>query len=90
MHPSCAAESFYPAGTSIGFAGLSVDGRGSPAGSAENVGDLILGTGLAVRFELTTDETVRTWARKLTMGESLRLAVQVFRSELSKLSWCAA
>jgi len=90
MNPSCAAESLYPADKPVGSAALSGAGLGSPAGSAENACDLILGAVSAVRFELTRDEVGPTSARTLAIGERFRLAVPFPQHNLSKLSGCPA
>jgi len=57
---------------------------------AENAGDVIYAGVLAVKFHLTVQDLVETFAPYLTMSEGLKLAAQAFGREVSKLSCCAA
>lgn len=57
---------------------------------AQNAGDMILAGVYAVKFGLTVDDLANTWAPYLTMSEALKLAAQSFKSDVKKLSCCAA
>jgi mercuric reductase len=43
-----------------------------------------------IRAGMTVPELAGTWAPYLTMSEALRLAVQSFSRDVTKLSCCAA
>jgi mercuric reductase len=45
---------------------------------------------LAVRFGITVSDLADNFAPYLTMSESLKLAAQTFRLDVSRLSCCAA
>lgn len=57
---------------------------------AENAGDVIYAGVLAVKFHLTVQDLVETFAPYLTMAEGLKLAAQTFGRDVHKLSCCAA
>jgi mercuric reductase len=57
---------------------------------AENAGDVIYAGVLAVKFHLTVQDLVETFAPYLTMSEGLKLAAQTFGRDVHKLSCCAA
>ena len=57
---------------------------------AENAGDVILAGVYAVKFGLTVDDLVDTWAPYLTMSEGMKLAAPSFGRDVSLLSCCAA
>ncbi len=57
---------------------------------AEGAGDVIYAATLAVKFGLTISDLADNFAPYLTMAESLKLAAQTFRRDVSKLSCCAA
>jgi mercuric reductase len=57
---------------------------------AENAGDVIYAGVLAVKFHLTVQDLVETFAPYLTMAEGLKLAAQSFGRDVHKLSCCAA
>jgi len=57
---------------------------------ANGAGDVMLAATYVIRFGLTVDQLADTWAPYLTMGEALRLAAQSFRTDITKLSCCAA
>ena len=57
---------------------------------AENAGDVIYAGVLAVKFHLTVQDLVDTFAPYLTMSEGLKLAAQSFLRDPTKLSCCAA
>jgi mercuric reductase len=57
---------------------------------AEGAGDMMLAGVYAVRFGLTVDDLANTWAPYLTMSEGLKLVAQSFKSDVKKLSCCAA
>lgn len=54
----------------------------------EAAGEVILAASYAIKFGLTVDDLADTWAPYLTMGEALRLAAGLFRSDLPT-SCCA-
>jgi mercuric reductase len=57
---------------------------------AENAGDVIYAATLAVKYGLTIEDLVDSFAPYLTMSESLKLAAQSFDKDVHKLSCCAA
>lgn len=57
---------------------------------ADQAGELMLAATYAVKFGLTVDDLADTWAPYLTMSEGLKLVAQSFRSDVKKLSCCAA
>lgn len=57
---------------------------------AANAGDVIYAGVLAVKFHLTVQDLVETFAPYLTMAEGLKLAAQTFGRDVKKLSCCAA
>lgn len=57
---------------------------------AENAGDVIYAGTLAVKFGLTIEDLVESFAPYLTMAEGLKLAAQSFGRDVHKLSCCAA
>jgi len=57
---------------------------------AENAGDVIYAGVLAVKFHLTVQDLVETFAPYLTMAEGFKLAAQTFGRDVHKLSCCAA
>lgn len=57
---------------------------------AANAGDVILAGVYAVKFGLTIQDLVDTWAPYLTMAEGLKLTAQTFTADVDKLSCCAA
>jgi mercuric reductase len=57
---------------------------------AENAGDVICAGVLAVKFHLTIQDLVESFAPYLTMAEGLKLAAQAFDRDVHKLSCCAA
>lgn len=57
---------------------------------AEGAGDLMLAAVYAIRFGLTVNDIATTWAPYLTISEGLKLVAQSFRSDVKKLSCCAA
>ncbi len=57
---------------------------------AANAGDAILAATYALEAGMTVDQLARTWAPYLTMAEGIRLATQSFRTDVAKLSCCAA
>lgn len=56
---------------------------------AENAGDVIYAAVLALKFGLTVQDLVNTFAPYLTMAEGLKLAAQSFTSDVATLSCCA-
>lgn len=56
----------------------------------ENAGDVIYAGTLAVKYGLTVQDLVESFAPYLTMAESLKLAAQSFDRDVHKLSCCAA
>jgi len=56
---------------------------------AENAGDVIYSAVLALKFGLTVEDLLSTFAPYLTMAEGLKLAVQAFAKDVAKLSCCA-
>jgi mercuric reductase len=58
--------------------------------AAVNAGDAILAATYALRAGMTVDELAATWAPYLTMAEAIKLAAQSFRTDVTKLSCCAA
>ena len=56
----------------------------------ENAGDVIYAGTLAVKYGLTVQDLVESFAPYLTMAESLKLAAQSFDRDIHKLSCCAA
>lgn len=56
----------------------------------ESAGDVIYAGTLAVKYGLTVEELVDSFAPYLTMAESLKLAAQSFDRDVHKLSCCAA
>ena len=56
---------------------------------AENAGDVIYAGVLAVKFHLTVQDLVETFAPYLTMAEGLKLATQTFGRDVHRLSCCA-
>ncbi len=57
---------------------------------AEGAGDVIYAGVLAVKFKLTVQDLVGSFAPYLTMAEGLKLAAQTFDKDVAKLSCCAA
>jgi mercuric reductase len=57
---------------------------------ANNAGDVIYAGVLALKFKLTVEDLVGTFAPYLTMAEGLKLAAQTFDKDVAKLSCCAA
>lgn len=57
---------------------------------AENAGDVIYAGTLAVKFGLTIEDLVDSFAPYLTMSEGLKLAALSFGRDVHKLSCCAA
>jgi len=57
---------------------------------AANAGDAILAATYAVEAGMTVDQLATTWAPYLTMAEGIKLAAQSFRTDVAKLSCCAA
>lgn len=57
---------------------------------ADNAGELMLAATYAIKFGLTVDQLADTWAPYLTMSEALRLCALSFRTDIKKLSCCAA
>lgn len=57
---------------------------------ADNAGDAILAATYALEAGMTVDQIAGTWAPYLTMSEGIKLAAQSFRTDISKLSCCAA
>ncbi|MBX6771808.1 MAG: mercury(II) reductase [Chloroflexi bacterium] len=57
---------------------------------AENAGDVIYAGALAVKFHLTVQDLLETFAPYLTMAEGLKLAAQTFGRDIARLSCCAA
>jgi mercuric reductase len=58
--------------------------------AAANAGDAILAATYALEAGMTTDQLANTWAPYLTMSEAIKLAAQSFRTDVAKLSCCAA
>jgi mercuric reductase len=58
--------------------------------AAANAGDAILAATYALEAGMTTDQLAATWAPYLTMAEGIKLAAQSFRTDVAKLSCCAA
>jgi mercuric reductase len=58
--------------------------------AAANAGDAILAATYALEAGMTTDQLASTWAPYLTMAEGIKLAAQSFRTDVAKLSCCAA
>src|SRR5699024_8638053 len=56
---------------------------------AENEGDVINETTLAVKFGLIVEDLRETLPHYLTMSEGLKLAALTFDKDVSKLSCCA-
>jgi len=57
---------------------------------ADNAGELMLAATYAIKFGLTVEDLADTWAPYLTMSEALKLVAQSFRSDVKRLSCCAA
>ena len=57
---------------------------------AAGAGDVMLAATYAIKFGLTVEDVADTWAPYLTMSEALKLVAQSFRSDVKKLSCCAA
>lgn len=57
---------------------------------ADNAGEVLLAAVYAVKFGLTVQDLADTWAPYLTMAEGLKLTAQTFRTDIDKLSCCAA
>lgn len=57
---------------------------------SENAGDVIYAGTLAVKFGLTVDNLIESFAPYLTMAEGLKLAAQTFKRDVHLLSCCAA
>ncbi|MHB8325000.1 MAG: mercury(II) reductase [Candidatus Dormibacteria bacterium] len=57
---------------------------------AANAGDAILAATYALEAGMTVDQIAATWAPYLTMAEGIKLAAQSFRTDVAKLSCCAA
>ncbi len=58
--------------------------------AAANAGDAILAATYALEAGMTVDQLASTWAPYLTMAEGIKLAAQSFRTDVAKLSCCAA
>ena len=58
--------------------------------AAANAGDVILAATYALEAGMTVDQLATTWAPYLTMAEGIKLAAQSFRTDVAKLSCCAA
>jgi len=58
--------------------------------AAANAGDAILAATYALEAGMTVDQLAATWAPYLTMAEGIKLAAQSFRTDVAKLSCCAA
>jgi mercuric reductase len=58
--------------------------------AAANAGDAILAATYALEAGMTVDQIASTWAPYLTMAEGIKLAAQSFRTDVAKLSCCAA
>ena len=58
--------------------------------AAESAGELMLAATYAIKFGLSVDDLADTCAPYLTMSEALKLVAQSYRSEVKKLSCCAA
>ena len=58
--------------------------------AAANAGDAILAATYALEAGMTTDQLASTWTPYLTMAEGIKLAAQSFRTDVAKLSCCAA
>lgn len=58
--------------------------------AAANAGDAILAATYALEAGMTVDQLATTWAPYLTMAEGIKLAAQSFRTDVAKLSCCAA
>lgn len=56
---------------------------------APQAGEVIYAATLAVQFNLTVADLLRTFAPYLTMSEGLKLAAQTFGRDVAKLSCCA-
>lgn len=57
---------------------------------AANAGDAILAATYALEAGMTIEQLAGTWAPYLTMAEGIKLAAQSFRTDVAKLSCCAA
>jgi len=57
---------------------------------AENAGEVVYAGVLAVKFHLTVQDLVETFAPYLTMAEGLKLTAQTFGKDVHKLSCCAS
>ena len=57
---------------------------------AANAGDAIVAATYALEAGMTVDQLASTWAPYLTMAEGIKLAAQSFRTDVAKLSCCAA
>jgi len=57
---------------------------------ADQAGDVILAAVYALDAGWTVDKVANLWAPYLTMAESLKLAAQAFRGDISLISCCAA
>lgn len=57
---------------------------------ADHAGELMLAATYAIKFGLTVEDLADTWAPYLTMSESLKLVAQSYKTEVRKLSCCAA
>ncbi len=57
--------------------------------AAPNAGDVILAATYALQAGMTTDQLANTWAPYLTTAESIKLAAQSFKTDVTKLSCCA-
>jgi len=58
--------------------------------AAANAGDAVLAATYALEAGMTVDQIASTWAPYLTMAEGIKLAAQSFRTDVAKLSCCAA
>ena len=58
--------------------------------AAANAGEAILAATYALEAGMTVEELAGTWAPYLTMAEGIKLAAQSFRTDVAKLSCCAA
>jgi mercuric reductase len=58
--------------------------------AAANAGDAVLAATYALEAGMTVDQLATTWTPYLTMAEAIKLAAQSFRTDVTKLSCCAA
>ena len=58
--------------------------------AAANAGDAVLAATYALEGGMSVDQLANTWAPYLTVAEGIKLAAQSFRTDVAKLSCCAA